>query len=217
MNNQSLSKQVKLLRLKNGFSQEYLAEESKVSLRTIQRIENNETKPTGETIKRLAMAFDVSISELLENEKEISQVNLSSSIILLKQLKSKTEVSSELKVLTEFIAVLNALKEKELSYNYKLAIDEYLVFLELEKVPSFSKEMFKPKLRKFKRFLKTKLKFMPKRYYFKMGSGFIISFTIGVLATKGIGVGLISFAIVVTLMCFAVDYRMEQKGRSLRF
>ena len=44
-------------------SQEYLAEESRVSLRTVQRIENNESRPTGESIKRIASALDVQLTE----------------------------------------------------------------------------------------------------------------------------------------------------------
>lgn len=217
MSDQLLSEKVKQLRIKNGFSQEYLAEESKVSLRTIQRIEKNESKPTGETIKRLAMAFDISVSELTQFDRSEEYINLSSSLLLLKKLKSQTDNKSELKVFDEFIDVLQALKEKDLSDKFKQAIDEYLAYLELEKVPSFSQEMFKPKLKKFKKFLRSKLNFVPKRYYFKMGTAFIVSFVIGFLATKGIGMGLILFAILFTLVCYGVDYRMEKQGRSLRF
>ena len=40
MTTNNLAKRLKELRLLRGMSQEYLAEESRVSLRTIQRIEN---------------------------------------------------------------------------------------------------------------------------------------------------------------------------------
>ena len=53
MKNKNLSKKVKELRKRKGFSQEELAENSGLSLRTIQRIENGETEPTGETLKRI--------------------------------------------------------------------------------------------------------------------------------------------------------------------
>ena len=53
----SIAKNLKKLRATRGMSQEYLADESRVSLRTIQRIENNESEPTGETIKRIAIAY----------------------------------------------------------------------------------------------------------------------------------------------------------------
>ena len=41
-------------------SQEFLAKESGLSLRTIQRIEKDESNPTGESLKRLANALNVS-------------------------------------------------------------------------------------------------------------------------------------------------------------
>ena len=47
MDRNYLSKRLKELRNQRGLSQELLAEDSGLSLRTIQRIENSETKPTG--------------------------------------------------------------------------------------------------------------------------------------------------------------------------
>lgn len=65
MENFDLSKRVKELRAKRGFSQEQLADTSGLSLRTIQRIENGETVPRGDTLKRLATALQVSSDELI--------------------------------------------------------------------------------------------------------------------------------------------------------
>ena len=47
-------------------SQELLAEESGLSLRTVQRIENSESAPRGDTLKRLALALDTSPDEMLD-------------------------------------------------------------------------------------------------------------------------------------------------------
>tara|TARA_R110000796_G_scaffold183498_2_gene299987 strand:- start:51877 stop:52482 length:606 start_codon:yes stop_codon:yes gene_type:complete len=66
MKNKNLSKKVKELRKRKGFSQEELAENSGLSLRTIQRIENGETEPTGETLKRISNALNVSPEELID-------------------------------------------------------------------------------------------------------------------------------------------------------
>ena len=66
MNNLNLALRVKELRNRKGFSQEILAEESSLSLRTIQRIENNETIPRGDTLKRLAIALDTSPNEIID-------------------------------------------------------------------------------------------------------------------------------------------------------
>ncbi|WP_110354600.1 helix-turn-helix domain-containing protein [Arenibacter sp. ARW7G5Y1] len=66
MSNLSLSQRVKELRCRKGMSQELLAEESGLSLRTVQRIENSESAPRGDTLKRLALALDTSPDEMLD-------------------------------------------------------------------------------------------------------------------------------------------------------
>lgn len=66
MNDSSLSQKVKELRNRKGFSQESLAEECGLSLRTIQRIENNESVPRGDTMKRLALALNTSPDEIID-------------------------------------------------------------------------------------------------------------------------------------------------------
>jgi transcriptional regulator with XRE-family HTH domain len=66
MKNKNLAKKVKELRKRKGFSQEELTENSGLSLRTIQRIENGETEPTGETLKRISNALNVSPEELID-------------------------------------------------------------------------------------------------------------------------------------------------------
>lgn len=68
MNNQNLANKIKDLRNRKGFSQEQLAEESKLSLRTIQRIEKGESIPRGDTLVRLSQALDVTPDDLLEWE-----------------------------------------------------------------------------------------------------------------------------------------------------
>ncbi|WP_397447799.1 DUF4870 domain-containing protein [Polaribacter sp. R77954] len=82
MNNLNLAERVKELRKRKGISQENLAEKSGLSLRTIQRIENNETIPRGDTLKRLAVALDTSPDELIdwkikEDRNYLSLMNLS--------------------------------------------------------------------------------------------------------------------------------------------
>lgn len=66
MKKNELANRIKNLRIRKGFSQEELAEASGLSLRTIQRIENGETEPRGDSLKRLAKAFEVSPDEILD-------------------------------------------------------------------------------------------------------------------------------------------------------
>ena len=66
MKYKKLEQGVKELRKEKGLSQEELAKVSGLSLRTIQRVENGETEPTGETLKRISTALDVTPKELIE-------------------------------------------------------------------------------------------------------------------------------------------------------
>ena len=82
MKNKDLAKRVKELRQRNGMSQELLAENSGLSLRTVQRIENGESQPTGESIKRLSGALNTTPNELIdwqiiEDSNALLQLNLS--------------------------------------------------------------------------------------------------------------------------------------------
>lgn len=66
MDKNHLSIKLKALRHQKGISQEVLAEASGLSLRTIQRIENGDTNPTGDSLKRLANALNINPDELID-------------------------------------------------------------------------------------------------------------------------------------------------------
>lgn len=83
MKHLELSKKVKELRTRKGLSQEELSEDSGLSLRTIQRIENGETEPRGDSLKKLATSLGASPDELIdwtiqENRGYLIFLNLSS-------------------------------------------------------------------------------------------------------------------------------------------
>jgi transcriptional regulator with XRE-family HTH domain len=59
---------IKSLRIAAGMSQEELAERTGLSLRTIQRIENGETRPRGDSLRRLSQALGVTM-EVLRGEE----------------------------------------------------------------------------------------------------------------------------------------------------
>lgn len=84
-----LSNQVKSLRTAKGFSQEYLAEQTKLSLRTIQRIEGGQTEPHGDTLQRLAYSLDVNVTDLLElNQQQKTSLPENKSYLLLLHLSA---------------------------------------------------------------------------------------------------------------------------------
>lgn len=66
MENQNLAQRVKELRKRKALSQDDLAKNAGLSLRTVQRVENGDTIPTAETLKRLALVLDVEPNELTE-------------------------------------------------------------------------------------------------------------------------------------------------------
>lgn len=82
MDNPQLGAKVREYRTRKGMSQELLAEESGLSHRTIQRIENSESNPTGDTLQRLSTALGVSPDDLIdwqvnEDKGYLANMNLS--------------------------------------------------------------------------------------------------------------------------------------------
>ena len=61
MNKQTTSEQIRTLRKNKGLSPEVLAEMAGINLRTLQRIEANDTIPRGETLRLLAQALEVTV------------------------------------------------------------------------------------------------------------------------------------------------------------
>lgn len=62
----SIDQNLKKIWRKKGVSQEELAETSGLSLRTIQRIEANETIPRGDSLQKIAAALSVPLEELAD-------------------------------------------------------------------------------------------------------------------------------------------------------
>lgn len=73
--NQILGVKIKKLRISKDLSQQKLAELSGLSLRTIQRIEKDQVKPTSDTISRLSEALNINITEVFS---ELSNTNIKS-------------------------------------------------------------------------------------------------------------------------------------------
>src|SRR5690606_3002191 len=82
MKNKELAQRIKALRSRKGLSQEELSETAGLSLRTIQRIENGETEPRGDSLKKIAFAFNVAPDEISdwtvqEDKGFLTSLNLS--------------------------------------------------------------------------------------------------------------------------------------------
>jgi len=66
MEKSHLATRVREYRTRKGMSQEVLAEKSGISHRTVQRIENGESNPTGDTLQRLSAALGINPDELID-------------------------------------------------------------------------------------------------------------------------------------------------------
>ena len=66
----SIGKKIKDVRKKKGLSQEELAESAKVNLRTIQRIENNESEPRGKTLNLICQVLEINAEDILDYGKQ---------------------------------------------------------------------------------------------------------------------------------------------------
>ena len=216
-----LAKRLKELRGIRGMSQEYFANEARVSLRTIQRIENNESKPTGDTVKRIALALDVELAELIGSNLIKERSDFKATIIYLKKQLSKTNKKSEIKTFESFIKLLQRLKEKGLSTEQMEEVESYIQYLELEKIPLSSNEIFKQKLNEFKKYLKGKLRLVPKNYYTTWASCFALSFAIGFNVQQNIDfsikIGVVSAALILIGIGVIIDVRIKRQERSFSF
>lgn len=65
-----LGEKIKEIRKKKGLSQEELAEFAKVNLRTIQRIEKNESEPRGKTLSLICEVLEINIEDVLDYGKQ---------------------------------------------------------------------------------------------------------------------------------------------------
>lgn len=65
----TLGEKLSSIRKSKGYSQERLAEEANINLRTLQRVEKGKTKPHGETLTRICNALDISVEEVV-NKKQ---------------------------------------------------------------------------------------------------------------------------------------------------
>jgi transcriptional regulator with XRE-family HTH domain len=71
-----ISKKIIDTRKSKGLTQEELAEMSKINLRTIQRIENEESVPRGKTLSLICNVLEIPLEDLLNIEKQYSKQKL---------------------------------------------------------------------------------------------------------------------------------------------
>lgn len=68
-----VGKKIREIRKKKGLTQEELAESAKVNLRTIQRIENNESEPRGKTLNLICEVLSINAEDILDYGKQVDK------------------------------------------------------------------------------------------------------------------------------------------------
>lgn len=67
---ETIGGRIAFIRKQKGLTQEGLSEQAGINLRTLQRIEKNETSPRGNTLQMLCKILDVPLEEFINYEKD---------------------------------------------------------------------------------------------------------------------------------------------------
>lgn len=113
-----LGSQVRALRLKQGMTQQELAERCELSLPFINLIENNKRNVSLETLVKLLKALNVSLSEFFKPYSHGGDVELTSFLLLLQRSRNKDEY---IKIFTQVL---------ELSEEWRINIDVQIIKME---------------------------------------------------------------------------------------
>ncbi|WP_231559926.1 helix-turn-helix domain-containing protein, partial [Capnocytophaga canis] len=115
MNIEKLSQKIKELRKMKCLSQEELATQAGVSLRTIQRVEKAENTPSGETLKRILTTLGTSYETL------IAETITEKPLRTLQGVKECLHIFSDKLIINRSVTPENITKtyEKSISYLFK--------------------------------------------------------------------------------------------------
>lgn len=76
-----IAKKISETRKIKGLTQEDLAEQSKINLRTIQRIENSENEPRGKTLQLICDVLDIDMQQLFPNDTLSEEKNIATKLV----------------------------------------------------------------------------------------------------------------------------------------
>ena len=66
---ETIGEKIQEIRKRKGLTQEQLSNSAKINLRTLQRIEKNETEPLGNTLKSICNILDINLEDILNYNK----------------------------------------------------------------------------------------------------------------------------------------------------
>jgi transcriptional regulator with XRE-family HTH domain len=218
MKKMNISKQVKDLRLKHAFSQELLSEKSGLSLRTVQRIENNESSPSADSVQRIAEVFGVEVKELFEETPQPSAQLKIHLEFLLERSEDKDISSKELKVVKRFYDFLEDLCDMDLKQKEWDALEKYMSKFEHRDGGNY--KYYRNQFSALKNFAASKLHVFPQYFFMVIGMSFGMS--VGIVASaaggesENIGIGLTMGMTIGLLIGLAIDHFIKRIDRTMR-
>lgn len=76
-----IAKKISETRKIKGLTQEELAEQAKINIRTIQRIENSESEPRGKTLNLICDVLEIDSTELILNQNSSKEKSIGTKIV----------------------------------------------------------------------------------------------------------------------------------------
>jgi len=135
-------------------------------------------------------------------------------------LLKRTDKKSEIKVYKNFIAILSALNNRELTEQQYLSIEKELDNLKLNSNPENKKRYFSKKLIQFKKYLKEELSLVSEGFYAAIGISMGMSFGVAIGASFGESTGIALGISIGMLIGLAIgrkkDAEAEKQGRVLK-
>jgi len=139
----------------------------------------------------------------------------------LNSLIAETDKKSEIKVYQNFLGILTALKNKELTPGELSSIEGELELLKLKEYPENKKKYLKQKLNEFKKYLKAEFSFISEGYYtaigLSLGMCFGVAPGISVFGPEsGVGFGISLGMIIGLIIGRIIDSEAEKQNRVLK-
>jgi len=148
-------------------------------------------------------------------------MNINEASDLLKDLVSQTDRKSELKIYHNFIGILTALKNRDLTREEARSIEEELDLLKLKEYPENKKKYLRRKLNEFKIYLKAEFSLISEGYYTGIGLALGMSFGVAIGASifgpsSGSGLGISLGMVVGLIIGRTMDSKAEKENRVLK-
>ena len=147
-------------------------------------------------------------------------MTINNTLTFFESLLKSTNKKSEIKGYKNFIAILSALNNRELTEQQYLSIEKELDNLKLNSNPENKKRYFSKKLNEFKKYLKDELSLVSEGFYTAFGMSMGMSFGVAIGASFGESTGIALGISIGMLIGLAIgrkkDAEAEKQGRVLK-